>query len=128
MCYERQVKSEYTIQLCEEPREDGERTLVGYNPASAEAAAAELLRRGLLRRELGDYDPAGVLRQRTYGASRVGSVRHARTSERARGCKRAYTRSSSHTSTDVHSTRAHASGQARTLRMSRLGCFSCCDC
>ena len=82
---ELQVESAYTIQLCEEPREDGERALVGYNPASAEAAAAELLRGGLLRGELGDYDPAGVLRQQTYGALRVGFVAYARTSESTRG-------------------------------------------
>jgi hypothetical protein len=35
---------------------------------------AELLRRGALRQELGDYDPAGVRRQQTYGASRVDFV------------------------------------------------------
>jgi hypothetical protein len=70
----RKLKTAYTIQLCEELREDGARVLVGYNPASAEAACAALLRRGLLREELGEYDAAGVLRQQTFGASRVDFV------------------------------------------------------
>jgi hypothetical protein len=70
----RKVKTAFTIQLCEELREDGVRVLVGYNPASAEAACAALLQRGLLQDELGEYDAESVLRQQTFGTSRIDFV------------------------------------------------------
>ena len=68
------TKTKFTVQLCEEQREDGGVVTVACHPNLAERAARVLLENHLLNEELGDYDPLRVLRQQTFGKSRVDFV------------------------------------------------------
>ena len=62
-------KTSLIIQLCEEIREDGSYTRVGYNPNLAEKLSRQLLSSHYLETELGPYDD--IKEQQTVGNSRV---------------------------------------------------------
>jgi DNA-binding sugar fermentation-stimulating protein len=64
------TKTQFAIQLCEEIRERNERATVGCHPFLAERAARRMLELQLFP-ELGDYDPASIGSQVSYGKSRV---------------------------------------------------------
>ena len=66
------TKSKVTIQQCEEIREDGTMTRVGYHPFIAERVAKKLLEDHLLDGDLDTYE--SILSQQTYGNSRVDFV------------------------------------------------------
>jgi DNA-binding sugar fermentation-stimulating protein len=68
------TKTKFTVQLCEEQREDGGVVTVACHPNLAERAARVLLEEALLTEELGYYDITKVLRQQTFGKSRVDFV------------------------------------------------------
>ena len=68
------TKTKFTVQLCEEQREDGGVVTVACHPNLAERAARVLLEDHLLTDELGNYDSERVLRQQTFGNSRVDFV------------------------------------------------------
>lgn len=70
------TKTAYTVQLCEELREDGDYVTVGCHPQLAERAAKHLLESPVqpLQSELGKYDPSSILSQQTFGHSRVDYV------------------------------------------------------
>lgn len=68
------TKTRFTVQFCEEQREDGGVVTVACHPNLAERAARVLLEGGLLTEELGLYDLENVLRQQTFGKSRVDFV------------------------------------------------------
>ena len=68
------TKTKFTVQLCEEQREDGGVVTVACHPNLAERAARVLLENHLLTTELGNYDASRVLRQQTFGNSRVDFV------------------------------------------------------
>ena len=68
------TKSKYTVQFCEEQREDGGIVTVACHPNLAERAARVLLEEEYLTEELGLYDARKVLRQQTFGNSRVDFV------------------------------------------------------
>ena len=68
------TKTKYTVQLCEEQREDGGVVTVACHPNLAERAARVMLEESLLTEELGSYDIKNVLRQQTFGKSRVDFV------------------------------------------------------
>jgi DNA-binding sugar fermentation-stimulating protein len=64
-------KTAYSVQLCEELRDDEQNYVtVGCHPALAERAAGRLLELQLLP-ELGPYDVDNICTQQTYGRSRV---------------------------------------------------------
>jgi hypothetical protein len=65
-------KTQLSIQLSEEIREDGQFPRVGYHPNLAENICKELISRRLLVSELGDYDSYDA--QKTFGNSRVDFV------------------------------------------------------
>ena len=60
------TKSKYTVQFCEEQREDGGIVTVACHPNLAERAARVLLEEEYLTEELGLYDAGKVLRQQTF--------------------------------------------------------------
>lgn len=68
------AKSNATIQLCEECREDGSMVRVGYHPALAESACRVMLEEKLLAEEVGHYDR--FQSQFTIGKSRFDYVLH----------------------------------------------------
>ena len=68
------TKTKFTVQFCEEQREDGGVVTVACHPNLAERAARVLLEEGYMTEELGDYDLENVLRQQTFGNSRVDFV------------------------------------------------------
>ena len=68
------TKTKFTVQLCEEQREDGGVVTVACHPNLAERAARVLLEEALLTEQLGLYDITKVLRQQTFGKSRVDFV------------------------------------------------------
>ena len=65
------AKSDCVIQFCEELREDGSYTKVGYHPFLAERISEELLNKHLIE-EIASYDT--ILKQQTFGKSRVDFV------------------------------------------------------
>ena len=65
------AKSDCVIQFCEELREDGSFTKVGYHPFLAERISKELLNKHLIH-EIAPYDT--ILSQQTFGKSRVDFV------------------------------------------------------
>jgi len=65
-------KTSLVIQQCEELREDGKYTRVGYHPQLAETIIKKLLTDHLLESDLGKYD--AIEQQQTYGNSRVDFV------------------------------------------------------
>ena len=68
------TKTKFTVQFCEEQREDGGVVTVACHPNLAERAARVLLEEAYLTEELGVYDLDNVLRQQTFGNSRVDFV------------------------------------------------------
>lgn len=68
------AKSNATIQLCEECREDGSMVRVGYHPALAESVCRVMLEEKLLESEVGHYDR--FQSQFTIGNSRFDYVLH----------------------------------------------------
>jgi DNA-binding sugar fermentation-stimulating protein len=68
------TKTKFTVQFCEEQREDGGVVTVACHPNLAERAARVLLEGAYLTEELGVYDLDNVLRQQTFGNSRVDFV------------------------------------------------------
>lgn len=65
------TKTDLTIQLCEEIREDG-KTIVGYHPSLAESLAKEIITKNLLVDLIGKSD--SLKSQVTFGKSRVDFV------------------------------------------------------
>jgi DNA-binding sugar fermentation-stimulating protein len=72
-------KTKFSIQLCEELREDGSYTKIGYHPAIAEKFCKVLLDKNLLTAELGDYERFDT--QQTFGNSRVDFVLYGKAQE-----------------------------------------------
>ena len=68
------TKTKFTVQFCEEQREDGGAVTVACHPNLAERAARVLLEEAYLTEEIGVYDLDNVLRQQTFGNSRVDFV------------------------------------------------------
>lgn len=68
-----ETKTKYTVQFCEEQREDGTTVTVASHPFLAEKVALALLERKLVS-EFGDYNVNNILKQQTYGKSRVDFV------------------------------------------------------
>ena len=66
------TKSDCVIQFCEELREDGTFTRVGYHPFLAEKISKKLLEDHLINEIKHEYDT--ILSQQTYGKSRVDFV------------------------------------------------------
>jgi DNA-binding sugar fermentation-stimulating protein len=66
------TKTDLTIQHCEEIREDGTKTRVGYHPSLAETLAKEIITKNLLVDLIGKFD--NVQTQVTFGKSRVDFV------------------------------------------------------
>ncbi|KAI9008678.1 hypothetical protein DFJ74DRAFT_688259 [Hyaloraphidium curvatum] len=65
-------QTDLAVQLCEEAREDGSWSTVGYHPSLAEKMCEEMLARGSLAPYLGEHTEVGS--QKTFGKSRVDYV------------------------------------------------------